>query len=150
MMRVSKWRRRVVHWALGIISAWVLAYPASAETTTLVCEGEHHDFLDFSPPVPWHASVDIDYTAGRISVPVLTIPTLQLAKGVAVISDRDIKFESPNQGQIPTVGYPIYKGVIDRLSGRMDLVFRWRPDAETGAYDKATISARCRPAMQKF
>lgn len=137
MTRDSKRPRGVVYWAFGFISAWAIAYPALAETTTLSCLGDLTGMVGSTPvgPTPWSGSIDIDYGASKISIPRLNITQVP-----AVITDREIEFQlkEANVSQVDSFGS------VDRLSGALHVQLLKK------GYGVEVYDARCRPATQKF
>ena len=137
MTRDSRRPRRIVHWALGIISVSVVASPALAETTTLSCVGELTGMVGSTPvgSTPWSGSIDIDYGASKISIPRLNITQVP-----AVITDRENEFQlkEANVAQVDSFGS------VDRLSGALHVQLLKK------GYGVEVYDARCRPATQKF
>lgn len=149
MTRISKWRRRVVHWILGISSAGFLAFPASAETATLLCPVED------TSQQGWSFVVDLDYAARTISIVEMTRGTShhQFERRAAVITDKMITFDlrdSSEPGWPEGTWFTTLVGSMDRLAGTLAVTetsfYKGRPLPENSGF----VQARCRAATQKF
>jgi hypothetical protein len=117
---------------LGFACGVGLASPALAETTTLSCEGD----LKNGGVVTglWNESIDIDSTAGWVSIPILG-----MTKEPAAFTDKEIRILRGPPGHVEI------SGIINRLSGAVDIGRIYYATGYT-----ISVQGRCRPATQRF
>ena len=133
--------RRNLALCLGAICLSAFASPASAETTSLSCEG--NGTRTGEPAQPWHGSIDVDYNGGQITISALPGGDFRSAATVtAGTIGFQVEYDERNDPMRSV------KGIIDRTAGSLDLsVLRWWTN---GRSDGFVIQARCRRATQKF